>query len=484
MTEWRCRPANVRSGSVRAVLRSAGPLLVNQACLNLPEGVPLYAHKRSIEMKKNKSLLSANSVLVRADVDQKFQAWKSFTTLKSTRKSKCIAYFIGAQERPDVQRIIKECYQFIFLEPWPHAEVAAAESTGGIERLARHVRLDAEQRSRALRTVVIQLTKWKEDQEYQEGETFFHRLKATVNSLDENICNLSRFALELETQRSELVASSGRGDGPASAEFDALLGLERTASLWFERRMDNWGVVNARLEESFRVGAWAAGSASATMTRLGLRLDVQALAAIVSQLEVSGDLSWRKSYAVLDLLREASVFAAARAQGALALGASATEGGSAAIEAGAFAGFSVEVSGSCAFKYGDEDVFTASIAFGAGGTFEASIEAPIFGPTEISFKTEAVLGLDVGADATVGIHFSQGGLAAQAAFREGIYLPTLMRGYWADWINVEAKNLYYSNKAITGFESELSCRSVDLRRYARIPSERRGAAGFVDEGEA
>jgi len=406
-------------------------------------------------------------------VDEKFLGWKNGWIPASMRRAKCIAYFVAAKGHPEVQRIIKDRYEFIFREVWPQAEVSAAESTGGEERLARNIKRETEEHKLALQNVLTLLKAWKTAQEYQKGEDFFHRLKTTVSSLDKDFCEPIRFGREIEIRREELRASSV----PGHIEFDALLGFKQTATLRFERRLDNWGEINARLEESFRAGAWTRSSARAKMTSLGWGMDVQALVAIGSQLEVSGDLTWRGGDAGVALRGEARVFAGARAEGALTLSASATEGISAAIRAGAFVGFSAEVSGSCAFQYGDVPVLTASgsasIAFGVGGTFEAKINAPIFGPTEIGLKTEVALGLGFGMDATVGINFSQSALAVEEAFRLAIYLPTVMRGYRADLMNDEAKNLYYLNKAITAFESELSRCSEDLRRYAQMPSDRR-----------
>jgi hypothetical protein len=110
----------------------------------------------------------------------------------------------------------------------------------------------------------------------------------------------------------------------------------------------------------------------------------------------------------------------------------ALKGLAASFELNAFAGFSESVTGTAAFTYADKELVsataTAYVLFGVGGNVSGSINAPIFGPTQIAFSRQVAVGLGHGVSCSTAINFSEIAMASSEQFRKLAYLPTLAQG--------------------------------------------------------
>lgn len=441
----------------------------------------------------NKVKVGASQIeTVRTYIQKKFEDMNSAFYPSYMRRGKCIAYYLAAQGTPWGQMVIKEKYLFIYREAWPHGEVAAAAAaaSAGYQPRAHNEKHEARARISTLTNGLERLRKWERDQSYQEGPDFFNQLKATAKILDEDgrLCNESNFKQEFAaTWRPNQESSSSVDSDGAVINFEGLLGIRQKASVCFEANSPNWGEINSKLEQSFKAGAWGQGSAKAKMTKLGLSVEAQASIAIGAQLEVTGDLLWQNGKVGLELGGAASVFGGARAGAEASLSLSARQGIEAAFSAEAFVGFEAKVEGQCSFSYDGNEVFNvkggAGIAIGIGGKLTAGFSAPIFGPNEISIETEVAFGLGIDLRGSVGIDFSQAGLAAGGLFQSVIYFPTLLKGYQNDLNMDNAKNLHYLNKSIKTFEAEIDALNARLLVISRMPPEKQSLLSAMDDDD-
>lgn len=426
-------------------------------------------------------LRSKNSQVVNDYVLKKFKVFNGFTYSKKTRVKKCIQYYLAAEGSLYGQEAVETIYQKVFgqLFPLDEAEEIERKLSSGPQKVESSVALDKMENDRdALQKTLDQLLIWKRGHEYDLGETFFSQLLNEVSFVDDTLLDTMEFNGEFsEACKAQINSSVTMTKDEIEAKFDMLVGFEQSASCSFEAASVNWGVVNGKLEESFKAGLWANGGAKAAMQKLGFTAEVQAAIAIGAQLNLAGELKWSKGKGQLSLGGAAEVFVGARASGEAKISVSALKGLEASIKAGAFAGFSAEVSGSCAFSYDGKSLAkvkaTAGVTFGAGAEFEASIKAPIFGPTKITFAASLSLGFGTSCKTEAELNFSEMALAASTEFRTVVYWRTLARGYEMTLMNQEARNLYYLNKSINRFKQELESKTSSITSFNKVPMEKR-----------
>lgn len=433
-------------------------------------------------MDLNKLNSRDTSVLTKY-VEKKFKTFKGFTYSKSTRVKKCEQYYMAASEAN--RDLVQDIYQAIFKEMLDIHAAADRADKENAKKKPEKIKIEAgawldmqTRKSDGIDDMLRQLYHWRDTGEYQGGESFFSNLREMVENFDSTILNTTEFQTEFSAQcRASISQEVTVSPREIKAQYDLMVGFTQNAAMRFTAASTNWGTVSAKLEESFKAGIWSNGTAQAKLSRLGLTAEVQAAIAIGAQLEVTGDLRWTKGRAGLALSGEGKVMAGAQASGKATLSASALKGLEASIKAGAFAGFSAEVKGSFSFSYDDKVVAEASasaaIKFGVGAEFEASISAPIFGPTKIKFGGGVTLGIGTEVNTDIQIDFNQAQLAGSEAFKRMVYWRTMARGYQMTLMNSDARNLFYLNKTIRRMEAERVDTSETITTYNRVPEEKR-----------
>jgi len=423
-------------------------------------------------------LCSTNPAASRRYVHDKFTRFNGVFYPKSVQERKCVEYYLAAEGPPDRQEVVDGVYQEVFKQLFPIEKAEAMSEAPRKRETGAWLKHKQEELAEARRTLGL-LRDWKERQEYQMGEDFMLELRDAVSFLTDDLTAEEGLHTEFEAFRvASLTRTRVLGADSVDAEFDAMIGLKQNASLSFVAASDNFGRLNATLEESFRAGAWANGKAKAKMFELGLTAEMQLAVALGVQLEIKGDLSWTKGAVGLGLQGTADVFAGARGAGARGEGefkfsVHALKGIEASLKAGAFAGFMAEASGTCTFSYHGQKLVSATgkagVTFGVGAEFAASLKAPIFGPTEVSFSANATLLTGATTSTSVAINFGGIYLAGKSDFQRLMYLPTIARGYKMDLMTQEAENLFYLNKCIvrvTGHIEELEGTGLLLRAHA------------------
>ena len=427
-------------------------------------------------------LLSDDPSEVRSYVRAKFKRLKGFRFSNKSRKQKCIKYYLATQTSDWAQGIIEEEYLVAFHDNFPvgEAEMVARAAVEASQRMNADDWLDIQRdKVHAIEIALAELEQWKESQEWQMGPSFYSQLVQHVAFVDDKLCDDWQYGHEFSSAlKSELNTSVAVTDKEIEAKFDLMVGFEQSAACSFEVRDEDWGVISGKLEESFKAGLWASGGAKASMDRMGFSAELQASIAIGLQLDIEAELTWSKDKHQVALGGEASVFVGGRAKAEMKLSVSAIKGLEASIKAGAFAGFAAEAKGFCSYSYDGEAIIkveaTAAVTFGAGAEFEASIKAPIFGPTEISFKANVTLGFGTAVGTKAAINFSEASLAMSKELQKVVEWRTLAKGYKMDLMNQDAKNLYYLNKSIRRMGSELASTQNTIDTYYRVPEERRG----------
>jgi hypothetical protein len=429
-----------------------------------------------------KLLRSDDPTVVENYVWKKFKTFNGITYPKETRVKKCIAYYLASRGSMHGQSTVETVYQRVFKQLFP---LEAAERTAAaLERKANPIKLEFSQFVGAkegyrddVRNALDKLNHWKEKGSYQGGEAFFSKLANTVSFVDAKLCNPAEFLLEYSAEcRANITSSVALSREEIEAQFELMVGVEQYAACSFQARSENWGVISGKLEEAFKGGIWASGSAKAKMESLGFSAELQAAIAMGAQLDLKGELKWEKARGQLSLGGEAELFVGARANLEMKLSASARSGIEASIKAGAFAGFSASCKGHCAFAYDGKDLArveaSASVTFGAGAEFEASIQAPIFGPTKIAFAANLTLGFGTATSVEAKIDFSESALAASQEFKKIVYWRTLAKGYEMSLMNSDAKNRHYLNKSIRRLTNELGDASDHVNSLRSIPQEK------------
>ena len=426
-------------------------------------------------------LLSNNPKVVEEYVTSKFKTFKSFKYSAKTRTKKCIDYYLAASGSDFAQDIVERVYQDTYGQLFPDQQaerVAIERASSPIKKESGQWLDDQEDYYEDVNGALNDLQIWKRSGDWQEGPRFFQQLVTRVEFVDDTICDARQFNKEFSTAcKAEINSSVTMSDSEREAKFDLMVGFEQSAMCSFEAHDENWGDISAKLEQSFKAGLWANGGAKVAMERLGFSAEVQAAIAVGAQLNIDGNLTWKKDNHEIKLGGEAEVFVGARAQGEMKLTVSAIKGLEASIKAGAFAGFSAEAKGYCSYSYDGQTIArveaSAAVTFGAGAEFEASIKAPIFGPTEISFKANLTLGFGTAVGTTAEIDFSEAALAASTEFRKVVYWRTMAKGYEMDLMNSDAKNLYYLNKAIGRLKDELQSTGNAIKSHNSVPMEKR-----------
>ena len=429
-------------------------------------------------------LNNSDAEIVRDYVRRKFKAFKGLRYLRKTRIKKVDAYYIAAGAGPHGRPIIKSVYEEVFGElfdedePLERARAAQAKKPE-VVLIESQAWLEKQDDYREeVEKAIADLKRWQEKQDWQLGEGFFARLVERVSFVDDKICDQTQFRTEFSSQcKAAITAEKAVTREEMSAAFDLMVGFEQKAACTFEARGTNWGLINAKLEESFKAGVWASGSAKAAMQKLGFTTEMQAALAVGALLNIEGELSWTKGKGGLKLGGSAEVFGGARGEVSAKLSASALKGLEASVSAGAFAGLSFKAEGSCSFVYGEATLASvtgsASIDFGVGATFEASIKAPIFGPTSISLESGVTMGIGSTVSVEMEIDFDEVALASSRAFKQVVYWRTMARGYEMGLMDSDAKNLYYLKKAIARLEEELESTEGVIDGYNKTPIEKR-----------
>ena len=411
---------------------------------------------------------------------RKFKKMDSPFYPRKARDKKCILYYIAASmsNRGEVER----AYQVAFKQFFPD----------GADLIEKQMQLKADKQQKKSSVEwreettgkiedgqqLLELLKdWKAGQKYQEGEAFFLELQSKIRDFDSTLCDPTEFRSEAEILRvAKLTGKMNKTAKEVSVEFEGMIGIRQTASIKFEHFNENWGVINAALEEEFKLGAWTSGSAKAKMEKLGFTLEAQAALAIGAQLNIDGNLTWRKGKAGLDLKGSGELFAGA--EGALSgrLSANVRKGLEASFEAKAFAGFRAKVSGEAAFVYGEKSLVgikaEAEVSFGVGGEISASFKAPIFGATQVSFTSSAAIGLGTGVSVETTVNCSEIYLAGAEKFREVVYWQMIARGYSQELMTQDFKNLYYLNKCINRISLEVEGMEERVRSFDKTKPEK------------
>lgn len=427
-------------------------------------------------------LLSDDPSEVRSYLRAKFKSLSRFRYSKNSRKQKCIKYYLAVDGSEHAQEIIEVLYLEFFHDNFPveEAEMVARAAVEASQRMNPDDWLDLQHdKVQEVKKVLAELQQWKESQEWQMGAMFYNQLVARVAFVDDKLCDDVQYGHEFSAAlKSEANTSVAITAKEIEAKFDLMVGFKQTASCSFEVRDEDWGTVNGKLEESFKAGLWASGGAKASMDKMGFSAELQASIAIGLQLDIEAELTWSKDKHQVELGGEASVFVGGRVQAEMKLSVSAIKGLEASIKAGAFAGFSAEAKGHCTYSYDGQAIIaveaTAAVTFGAGAEFEASIKAPIFGPTEISFKASLTLGFGTAVGTKAVVNFSEASLALSTELQKVVEWRTLAKGYQMDLMNQDAKNLYYLNKSIRRMGSELASTQNTIETYHRVPEEKRG----------
>jgi hypothetical protein len=114
---------------------------------------------------------------------------------------------------------------------------------------------------------------------------------------------------------------------------------------------------------------------------------------------------------------------------------------------------------------------TASVTFGAGAEFAASIKAPIFGATEIDFKANATLGFGAAMETKISVNFSELGLAMSSEFQKVVHYRMVAKGWKLDLMNQQAKNEHYLNKSINALQKQIISTTNTITTYEEMDDE-------------
>lgn len=438
-------------------------------------------------------LQSSNTDQVRVYLDKKFRSFDSWTYSNDRRDRKCANYYVYASDLN--KPMVEAAYFRIFRSTFPKAlanqiQIDVDRKASGPVMMDREEWISAqEDRREDAAQLLRQLVQWKENGNYQEGESFFLEMQRRVGEFDPSLVNPREFLTEAELKRvAHLTRKTTRTAKEIQAEFEGLIGIQQSAGVTFEAYSKKWGQVTAALKEDFKLGAWASGSAKAALTKKGIDTELQAAAAFGCELNIDGSCTWKLADHGLDLSGNCNLFAGANASLSAQLSADLLKGFNASIEMGAFAGFSASVTGNAKFTYLDKTVVgasaTASVQFGIGGTLSGSITAPIFGSTSIDFSTSASVGLGFGVATNTEVNFSQIYLMGRDDFRRICYLPTIARGYKMDLMTQDAKNLHYLEKCIARIGDGVNELGEKIESVKKVKPEKQSLLIRMDDYDA
>lgn len=427
-------------------------------------------------------LNSPDRGVVYAYVRQKFRKFNGLLYSRKSRVRKCSEYYAACQYSPDSQIAIEHVYQEIFGELFDADEaMALASKTVAPERHRQESTAwqeDQEALVDKLQATSAQLKRWKDEQRHQMGEDFLSLLEDSVSYVDASILDVAQFSTQFSAAcRQQITSATVLDKDEVAARMQMMVGFEQSVACRFDTAPADWGVINAKLEESFRAGLWGEAKAGVVMKKLNFTAEVQAAIAIGAQLNVAGELKWSKGRAGLVVGGAAEAFVGAKANAGAKLSMDVLKGLEASIKAGAFVGFSAQATGSCTFSFDGRTLAkaeaTAGVTFGVGASLEASIKAPIFGPTKIAFGASLSAGFGTKVKTAADIHFDEVSLAMSQQFRELVYWRTMARGYEMTLINSDARNLYYLNKAILRVTDEIASVEASIASFERLPLEKR-----------
>ena len=426
-------------------------------------------------------LLSDDQSVVREYVRKKFKNLKGFGHTKSGQKNKCINYWLAVRWSEMAQEEIEVAYLEFFHDNFPIEEAERIETQrheSGQGMNPDEWRAIHSHKLEQVTSCLNDLLGWQTQQDYQDGPDFYMQVKQRTAFIDNALSDDAEFSSEFDSViQAQLNTSVVHTDKEVAAKFDLLLGVKQTAECSFRVEDEDWGTLEGQIKEAFTAGLWANGGAGAALSSTGVSANVQAAIAIGLQLDLEGDLTLSKDDHAVKLGGKAKVFVGARANLDLKLSAEVREGLELRIKAGAFAGFEAEVKGYCSYSYEGEEIIkveaSAAVTFGAGAEFEASIKAPIFGPTEISFKANATLGFGTAVGTNVAVNFSELSLMASKNLQNFVEFRTIiLKGYSPELMDQERRNKHYLNKAIRRMEKEMASTQSTLDTYDRIPEEK------------
>lgn len=432
-------------------------------------------------------LNSRDATVCEKYVTDKFKSFKGITYSTKSRRKKCGDYYVAAAGGPYGQEVIVRVYPVIFDGELFDDDAAEARAAAALAKKPEKVMMESgaffdnkQKHAARLGRLRDELVRELDGGDlWQGGEAYLAGLKTKMAAIDNTICDTTQFTTEFSSEcRKRISSNASLSRKEAAAEFEIMATFDERAAISFEARSVNWGEVAGKLEQSFKAGLWASGSAKAAMSKAGISAEVQAAIAVGMALNVEGKLTWTKGDAGIELGGKADAFAGVRAELAAKLSLTARDGFEASISAGAFAGLEFKCEGNCAFTYKGEKLAavggSASITFGVGASFEASLKAPLFGPTSISVDGNLTLGIGGASSMTVEINFDQMALASSAAFQQIVYWRVMARGYEATLMNSDAANLYYLKKCIKRLEQEIAEEDDAIASYKATPMEKRG----------
>src|SRR5262245_49459174 len=205
---------------------------------------------------------------------KKFEHFKKGLYTKSSRRKKCMEYWIAA--RPDRRELVHDVYQRVFHEIMDIDRAEEIE-TAREREASRHGSMasqDMMRNKKLLRaeanTTLTTLNKWREDGDWQV-DGFIERLQGiTAFMEDEDLLSGRTFKTEFNAFfEKELTSNIERGKNSISHEGAFIAAAKQQARVEFEAFSPNWGKLNAFFEEQFKAGVWGNDSAKLAWKRTG-----------------------------------------------------------------------------------------------------------------------------------------------------------------------------------------------------------------------
>jgi len=430
---------------------------------------------------KGDILLNGNATTVRAYMLKKYASWSSWHWNADKRNGMVVKYYDYASI--DNQQVIRSSFADYFREPWPAEKLRQyqamlkhkAERSQKVE-YGEAVQMKEEHLAE-MEGALLLLLEWKKGgMKVQGGEDFYLELKAKVEPLI--VGTFDRAMLRNENYVrgvSALTHSGSLTKNKAEGEFDFMAGMKAktVTDFKFDRGLLQGA---ATLDGEMRAGVWGNGSVKAQIGKKGISAEAAMALAFGLEMKVDAATAWSVGDFGVALKGNGRLFVGGEASAEAKLKVGAT-GFEAAVKAGAFVGIKAECSGTVSVQYMGGDMFsataTANISCGVGAQFEASIKTSLFGPTEFVFAVDLAKGVGGGFSTSTAISFDRMGLAANAKFRDLLYLPTILKGYSGELMDQERLNSHYLVKSIKCLQDEIEGAKETLSALNKVKVEKR-----------
>jgi len=429
---------------------------------------------------KGDILLNGNATTVKAYMLKKYATWSSWHWSVDKRNNMVVKYYDFAST--DNQQVIRTSFADYFREPWPAEKLRQYQAiqkqkddkwSNKVE-FSEAVKMKKEHLAE-METTLLLLKDWKTGRgKVQEGEDFYLELKATVEPLI--VGTFDRAMLRNENYVrgvSALTHSGSLTKSKAEGEFDFMAGMKAKTVTDF--KFDQ-GLLQgaATLDGEMRAGVWGNGSVKAQIGKKGISAEAAMALAFGLEMKVDAATAWSINDFGVALKGNGRLFIGGEASASAKLKVGA-KGFEASVQAGAFVGIKAECSGTISVQYMGGDMIsqtaTANISCGVGAQFAASIESTLFGPTVFAFAVDLAKGVGGGFSTSTAISFDRVGLAANAKFRDLLYLPTVLKGYSGELMNQERLNAHYLTKSIKCLEDEIESAKETLGSLKNLKQE-------------